>query len=139
MGGFDERSPGVVNTSPSSRARIEAWLVTLIAVHSYGVGAALLFVPEFGARLGGWDEVTPLFFMRQAGVFHFLVATVYVVEWRRFRTVSFMLLAKCTAVLFLGTLWLVDGEPWVVPVSGLADGLMAIVVAATHRWASAAR
>ena len=102
------------------RGRVEAWLVTLIAIHSYGVGAALLLAPEFGARLGG-----------------FLVATVYLVEWRRFRTVSFLLLAKCTAVVFLGTLWVLDGGPWVVPVSGLADGLMAVAVVATRRWAAA--
>lgn len=139
MGSVDERLPGLVKTAPVRRARVEAWLVTLIALHSYGVGAALVFLPEFGARLGGWDQVTPLFFMRQAGVFHFLVATVYLVEWRRFRTVSFLVLAKCTAVLFLGTLWLLDGEPWVVPVSGLADGLMALVVVATHRWAASDR
>jgi hypothetical protein len=112
---------------------VEAWLVTLIAMHSYAVGAALLFAPGFGARLGGWGEVAPLFFMRQAGVFHFLVATVYLVEWRRFGTVSFLLFAKCVAVLFLGTLWLVGDQPWVVPFSGLADGMMAIAVLVARR------
>lgn len=139
VGSAGERPPGLVNAATGPRDRLEAWLVTLIAIHSYAVGAALLFVPEFGARLGGWDEVRPLFFMRQAGVFHFLVATVYLVEWHRFRTVSFLLLAKCTAVAFLGTLWLLDGEPWVVPFAGLADGAMAIAVVATRRWAAAAR
>jgi len=117
--------------------RVEHWLVLLIAIHSYGVGCALLFVPAFGAALGGWDDVRPYFFMRQAGIFHFLVATVYVVEWSRYRTVSFLLLAKATAVVFLTATWLLASEPWVVPFSGLADGAMGVAVLFVHRRALA--
>jgi hypothetical protein len=120
---------------PNPWHRVESWLVVLIAVHSYGVGAVLLFAPSFGASLGGWDEVDPLFFMRQAGVFHFLVATVYLAEWMRDRSVTFLLLAKATAVVFLASVWLLGDEPWVVPFSGLADGAMGAVVLAVHRKA----
>ena len=86
-------------------------------------------------RLGGWDGVHPTFFMRQAGVFHFLVATVYLAEWRRYGSVRFLLLAKATAVAFLGLVWILGGEPWVVPLSGLADGLMGVAVLVLARRA----
>lgn len=122
---------------PSRARRLEGVLVLLIAAHSYAVGAALLFAPAFGAALGGWGEAHPLFFPRQAGVFHFLVATVYVAEWRRHGTVGFLLLAKATAVAFLGALWLLGDEPWIVPLSGLADGLMGAAVLAVDRVARA--
>lgn len=119
----------------SSARRLLGTLVFLIALHSYGVGAALIAVPEWGARLGGWDGVHPTFFMRQAGVFHFLVATVYLAEWRRYGSVRFLLLAKATAVAFLGLVWILDGEPWVVPLSGLADGVMGVAVLVLARRA----
>ena len=60
--------------------RAERVLVVLIAVHSVGVGLALLFLTEWGAWLGGFGEVRPLFFARQAGIFHFVLATGYLLE-----------------------------------------------------------
>ena len=116
----------------------ETWLVVAVALHSYAVGFFLLFFTEWGARFGGWGDVSPLFFARQAGIFHFVVASGYLVEYFRARSVWFLLLAKATATVFLVAMTFHDGGPWALPLSALADALMGLAVWAVHREASAA-
>jgi hypothetical protein len=119
--------------STAGWARLERWLVVLIALHTYAVGLALMFLTRWGAALGGWPTVEPLFFARQAGVFHLLLGTAYLVDYFRHRSVLLLLVAKATAVVFLGVLTFVDQAPWVVPFSGAADGLMGLAVLVVRR------
>jgi hypothetical protein len=110
-------------------ARAERALVVLVALHSLVVGLFLAFATEWGARFGGFGETRPLFFPRQAGAFHFVVAIVYVVELFRYRGVLLLVLTKSTAVVFLGlTVLLVPGSPWVVPLSAAGDAAMGLAV-----------
>ena len=108
-------------------------MVHLVAVHSVGGGLALLIFTEWGAALGGFDQVVPPFFARQAGVFHLVVACVYVIDYRRNGGVLLLVMTKCFAVAFLFGETLFDTVPWVVPASGLGDGLMALAVWLVHR------
>jgi hypothetical protein len=108
--------------------RLEAWLIVLIALHSYAIGIAMLFFTEPGVRFGGWQQVFPLFFVRQAGIFHIVVATGYLIEYRKSRTVDLLIFAKTVAFVFLITHAIIAGSPSVVWLSGIADGLMAILV-----------
>jgi hypothetical protein len=119
------------------RARaLEAVYVVLIALHSYCVGGFLLFATRWGAEFGGWGGVEPLFFARQAGIFHFVVATGYLIEYFRDRRITLMLTAKSIAVVFLTSMALVDGGPWAVPLSAAADGVMALIAWWLHRQAA---
>jgi hypothetical protein len=104
--------------------RIERALVLLIAAHSVVIGLLLLFATAWGARFGGFRTVTPLFFARQAGAFHLVVATAYLVEYFRYRGVLLLLLTKSIAVVFLGFATLCSDVPWLVPLSGVGDALM---------------
>jgi hypothetical protein len=124
-------------TVPTREQRLEAWLVILIAVHTYAVGMLLLFATGWGIRFGGWPEGTVLFFPRQAGVFHLLIGTAYLLEYFRRRSVTLLLIAKATALAFLMITTVAGGSdtPWAVPFSGIADGLMGLVVFAVHRVA----
>ena len=112
----DSRRPAVVAT-------IERWLVFLVAIHSLAVGALLLALPRWSAAFGGWGEVEPLFFVRQAGVFHLVVAVGYLLEYRRRRGVTLLLLAKSVAVVFLLAHTLTGNAPWAVPLSAAGDAL----------------
>ena len=113
-------------------ARLERWLIVLIALHSFGIGIALLWAPSWGFEIGGWSEVKPLFFARQSGAFHIVVATGYLIEYFRYRGVLLLLAAKAIATVFLlGAT--ITGEPWVVPFSGLADAAMGLVIFLVHR------
>ena len=116
--------------------RIEKWLIVLIALHSFTIGIFLLFFTRWGAELGGWPEVVPLFFAKQGEIFHVVVACGYLLEYSRHGTVTFLLLAKILAVAFLVGMMVVDpASPWTVGLSALGDAIMALVVYVVHRQA----
>jgi hypothetical protein len=102
---------------------LSAWVV-LVALHSYAVGAFLLFATEWGVRFGGFGDVSPLFFAKQAGVFHFVLATAYLVERFVYGGVVILLAAKATGVVFLLAMWAAGAEAWSVPLSAAGDAAM---------------
>lgn len=117
---------------------LSAWVV-LVALHSYVVGAFLLFATAWGARFGGFGEVSPLFFARQAGIFHFVLATAYLVERFAHGGVIVLLVAKATAVVFLVAMGLAGVDAWSVPLSAAGDGAMGLVTWALLRREAASR
>ena len=59
----------------------ERLLVILIALHSVIVGTMLFVLPQWTMRFAGWEGIDPPFFGHQAGVFHFVLAMAYLVEY----------------------------------------------------------
>lgn len=114
-------------------ARLERTLVVLIALHSVVVGLFLTFATDWGARLGGFPSPVPLFFARQGGAFHFVVAAVYLVEHVHYKGVLLLVLTKSIAVVFLLLATVLTGVPWLVPLSAVGDGLMAVAVVLLRR------
>ncbi len=114
-------------------SRLEDVLVALVVLHSFVLGVAAIAAPEWGLRFTGFGEASPLFFPRQVGVFHVVVALAYAIEWARYRGVTILLTAKAIAVLFLGTELLSGPRPWIVPVSLAGDAAMALAVLALCR------
>ncbi|RLE24184.1 MAG: hypothetical protein DRJ65_10430 [Acidobacteria bacterium] len=118
------------------RLQQERWLVALVAFHSAVVGVVLLTVPRWAASFGGWGELDTLFFVRQGGIFHVVVAAGYLMEYFRHRTVGLLLTAKTLATVFLILSWLADlSGAWALPFAALGDGLMAVMVLLAHRRA----
>jgi hypothetical protein len=93
----------------------------------------LLFATRWGIAFGGWTGVTPLFFPRQAGAFHFVVAAGYLIEWFRYRGVVLLIIAKSVAIAFLVVAGVAQGGPWAVWASAAGDALMAVAVLAAWR------
>lgn len=114
-------------------AAAERLLVVLIVLHSVGVGVALLAFPRWSAGFGGWGEPGPLFFLRQGGVFHLVVALGYLHEHLRHRGVTLLVAAKSAACVFLLGVTLAGETAWSVPLSGVADGAMAVAALLLHR------
>jgi len=108
-------------------------LIILIALHSIMVGIMLLGFPEWAVIFAGWQGAEPVFFIRQAGVFHFVLAAGYLVEYFRWRSISLLLIAKTIAFVFLIGGWLLADVPWSVWFSGLADGAMGLMAFLVHR------
>ncbi len=106
---------------------LDAFLV-LVALHSFAVGFFLLLATRWGARFGGFGEVQPLFFARQAGIFHFVAGTAYLIERFRYGGVTIVLVAKATAVAFLATAALAGEGAWSIPLSAAGDGLMGLAI-----------
>lgn len=124
---------------PERMAALEGPLVYLISLHSLIVGGMLLIVPAWAVTFGGWPGASPLFFPRQAGIFHFVVVLAYLGDWHSSRSVRMIVATKTIAFAFLMGAWL-DGEAaWSVPFSGLADGAMGLVAALVHRAAGRSR
>ena len=119
-----------------ARRLLSAWVV-LVALHSYAVGTFLLFATEWGARIGGFGDVSPLFFAWQAGIFHFVIATAYLVERFVHGGVVILLIAKATAVVFLVAMWLIGVHAWSVPLSAAGDAAMGLATLFLARRASA--
>ena len=111
----------------------ERLLIVLIALHTVIVGAMIFFLPQWTMRFAGWEAIEPPFFGHQAGVFHFVLALAYLLEYSRYRGVSILIAAKTIAVIFLAGATIVDPLPWAVWTSGILDGLMAAVVWWVHR------
>jgi hypothetical protein len=109
-------------------------LVNLIALHSAIIGVMLFFAPQWTMHFAGWEKIEPVFFGRQAGIFHFVLAAAYLIEFSRYRGVLTLVTAKTIAFAFLTGATLLDPLPWAVWVSGILDGLMAVVVFVVQRW-----
>jgi hypothetical protein len=111
----------------------EKILIFLISLHSVIVGLMLMFAAEWAVQFAGWASADPVFFIWQAGAFHFVLATGYLVEYARSRTIVLLLVAKTTAFVFLLGGSLLAETPWSVWFSGFADGAMALVAFLVHR------
>jgi hypothetical protein len=92
------------------------------------VGIALAAFPDWSTALAGFGPVRPVFFARQAGVFHLVLAAGYVAELRR-GSVTLLVTAKAVAAVFLLGSALTGPSAWAVPFSGAADGVMGLAVA----------
>jgi hypothetical protein len=111
----------------------ERILIVLIALHSIAVGIMLMFFSEWAVRFAGWSGADPIFFIWQAGAFHFVLAAGYLLEYRRSKTIDLLVLAKTVAFVFLIGGSLIADTPWSVWFSGAADGAMALVAFLVHR------
>ena len=114
-------------------AKHEHILIILISLHSCIVGLMLLFAADWAVRFAGWAGADPIFFIWQAGAFHFVLAAGYLVEYSRTQTISLLLIAKTTAFVFLIGGSLLVETPWSVWFSGFADGAMALTAFLVHR------
>jgi len=108
-------------------------LIILISLHSCIVGLMLLFAADWAVRFAGWAGADPIFFIWQAGAFHFVLATGYLLEYSRSQTISLLLVAKTIAFVFLLGGSLLVETPWSVWFSGFADGAMALTAFLVHR------
>ena len=130
--------PGASSWSLGSERwrRLDTLLVVLVSLHSLIVGSMLLFATGWALRFGGWEDQAPHFFVHQGAAFHFVVVFGYLWEYFRHRGISLMVAAKAFALIFLLTEAAMGPTPWAVPVSGLLDGLMALVVLLVHHRAA---
>jgi hypothetical protein len=139
MGGEEPKRAFEPSSGRNRWRRLETWLIVLVALHSTAVGIGALIATEWGVRFAGWEGAAPLFFPRQVGVFHVVVASAYLIEYFRYGGVIVVLTTKAIAVAFLVAMMAVDSTPWVVPFSAAGDGLMVLAILAIHRMAAAGR
>jgi hypothetical protein len=112
----------------------ERWLVILVALHTLIIGIVFMIAPDWAVKFGGWSQpVRPVFFGRQVGIFHLALASGYLIEHFRYRGIYVIVAAKSVAFVFLLLATVIDPVPWAVPVCGVVDGAIALVVWQVHR------
>jgi hypothetical protein len=113
--------------------KLESTLIHLVALHSYLVGAMLTFAPAWSTQFAGFGEV-PDFFARQAGVFHFVLASAYLIEYRGYDGVFTLVLAKVIATVFLFSYaFFAPAAGWAVLFSAFGDAAMGVAVVLMRR------
>jgi hypothetical protein len=112
------------------------WLPIVLwvtALHSFFTGAMLVLQPAALLRWSGFTLPVEAFFPAQGGVFHILMAVLYGAAARRrslrVSVSGFIVFVKGSAAVFLLAYYLFVSPIWLVLLSGIGDGFIAIVLA----------
>ncbi len=119
-------------------------VLSLVALHSAGVGIGLMSGSATLLERCGFQTGGETFFVVQGGVFHLVMAIAYgIAAWDPARLpgfVVFSILVKVVATVFLIIYWAAVARVPTILASGLVDGVMALGIAASRRaWLRDAR
>ena len=107
------------------------WILWLVAIHSICFGISLVILPVRYIELFGF-QLTEKFFPDQGGVFHLVVAVIYI--WaaldleNSFKLIVLSCTAKYVATIFLLSYFFFADHKFMVIFSGLADFLMGLTI-----------
>ena len=112
-------------------------LFWLIALHSFFVGVALIVHPSRLMQVLGYGTITEHFFPAQGGVFHVLMSILYGLVALRLDQlrclIYFSVIVKFSAVIFLFSYYIIADHIFIVLVSGIVDGAMAVAIIMANR------
>ena len=115
--------------NPRRRLSLLLWAVSL---HSLGVGLGLILTTPEAMQNYGFGFCGERFFPVQGGVFHIVMALAYALAardpGRHFSLVVLTICAKSMALVFLLSYFFFVARIQTVLFSGIADGLMGLVV-----------
>lgn len=107
-------------------------ILLLAAIHSFATGVGLILQPASLLYWGGWGSIDQHFFPAQGGVFHILMAGLYVLAFRsadaRAMLLPFIVFVKTTAAVFLLFYYAFFEPIWMVLASAVVDGVFAAVL-----------
>ncbi len=106
-------------------------LLLLIAIHSIIAGILLILLSPEQLSFFGFDTQEK-FFSTQGGVFHLVMSIAYVMGAfaisKSDQMITFAIIAKFMATIFLLSYFFFKNSIWVVLVSGVGDFLMGVVL-----------
>jgi len=103
--------------------------VAIVALHSFALGAAMLFAPTWTLRTFGWPYDGPTFFPSQSGILLLLLGLSYVGGIYHLPFVVFLIVSKACAVAFLVTQYFTNEEQGLILESAAGDAIMGLTVA----------
>ncbi len=107
-------------------------LLWLMAIHSFFVALGLIFLPTKFLPYFGFLGYSGRFFQMQSGVFHIVMSSAYLMGAYQFKQsnalVQFAVLAKSIATIFLITIFIFYEPNWMILLSAIGDGGMALVL-----------
>lgn len=109
----------------------------LIGVHSFLVGIGLIFIPPSFLNYFGFVNYTASFFQVQGGVFHIAMSIAYVTAGRDVpnssQLIRFIIVVKLLAFIFLIIYFIFMLNSWMILMSGIADGVMGVIVLVLYK------
>ena len=119
----------------ADQKNILKWLkifLYLYALHSFAVALGLMFLPPEFFSIFGFEGCQESFFKSQAGVFHLVMAVAYIIAAKNIETsynlIWFIISAKSIALVFLASYFVLFDRVWMIAISGIGDGAMAILL-----------
>ena len=113
-------------------------LLWLIAFHSLIVGCLLILLGNSGIVYFGFPEGNQ-FFQVQGGVFHLVMCLAYLIaahDTGNSKLIFFIIGAKSIATVYLLIYYFFVAPVLTIMLSGLADGIMAVLVAVLWKAAT---
>ncbi len=128
------RNDGNMLADPSRRLALLLWLVS---AHSTAVGLGMIWQPDAIFSSLGYAPVGEPFFPVQGGVFHIVMAFGYARAAHNMAEnrclVVFAVLVKSIATVFLLAYWIFVARISVLLLSGIVDGIMALLIGVGYR------
>jgi len=119
--------------NPTLRLKLLLWA---IALHSMMVMVGLTLHPAGFMEIAGYRPLSEPFFAAQGGIFHLIMALAYsmaAMDLVRHRClITFAILVKGIATLFLFSYWIFVSHIPAVLASGFVDGAMALILWAAY-------
>ncbi|MCF8373792.1 MAG: hypothetical protein K9H64_19375 [Bacteroidales bacterium] len=123
-----------------NEANTSKWLrifITLIAIHSFCVGLSLMLLQSDWFALFGFAELNNRFFPVQGGVFHVVMAALYILSLRSKTCLAvllpFIIGVKLFAFVFLISYYVFFEQLIVVLLSGIGDGFMGVILLVLYK------
>ncbi len=113
--------------------RLLWWLILLVGIHSCLLGVAMLCAPRWTLQTVGFQEVGPLFFPSQSGVFLLIIGLCYLRALVEPSFVKTILVSKVLAVGFLLVHVVFFSAPPIIWAAAAGDTSMLVAVAALVR------
>ena len=117
----------MVNLDARSTFTYFLWLT---ALHSCFTGIFLIFLPAEYLTFFGFPEYPDTFFQAQGGIFHIIMTVAYLMASfqpaKSKNLIYFIITVKFIAAVFLFTYFFIIAYIWMVLLSGIVDGIMAI-------------
>ena len=119
----------MVNIDTHSRLKYFLWILTL---HSFFTGIFLTILPAKFLIFFGFPEYPHTFFQIQGGVFHIVMSVAYLMASMNIEKskhlIYFIIITKFIATFFLFSYFLLIVSIWMLLLSAIGDGIMAIGV-----------
>ena len=104
----------------------------LVAFHSLVMGLILITQPAILMRFVGFGSDCERFFPAQGGVFHLLMLVIYLMGAihieKYYNFIVFSIFVKAVATFFLTIYCFAVEFKWIILLSGIADGIMGLVI-----------
>ena len=107
-------------------------ILIITSIHSFCVGIGLIVQLPILMEWFGFGHIAQPFFPAQGGIFHVLMSVAYCLAALKPDNnddlIKFIICVKIAATIFLFTYFIFIDNIWMILLSGMSDGILAILI-----------